>query len=166
MQLRYQFRLYPTACQQAALTKTFGCARVVFNDGIRARELARAAGEPYIPDTELQSRLTVAEKAQRYGRHVGVVGRFEPTSQMCSACGHRDGPKPLHVRAWSCENCGAQHDRDRNAAKNILAAGRAGSLNACGGDIRPRFVGAVASETGTHPTPHPTTARQAGIPVP
>ncbi|MEV5414545.1 zinc ribbon domain-containing protein, partial [Thermopolyspora sp. NPDC052614] len=42
----------------------------------------------------------------------------------------------LSVRAWSCP-CGAVHDRDVNAARNILAAGRAESLNACGGTVRP-----------------------------
>ena len=45
-------------------------------------------------------------KAQRYGRTFVKVGRFEPTSQVCSACGHRDGPKPLDVREWACPSCG------------------------------------------------------------
>ncbi|MGH3682712.1 MAG: helix-turn-helix domain-containing protein, partial [Natronosporangium sp.] len=62
MQLRYNFRVYPTAGQAVILAKTFGCARVVFNDGIRAREQARKDGLPYIRDAELQSRLTVAAK--------------------------------------------------------------------------------------------------------
>ena len=42
------------------------------------------------------------EKAAQHGRRVLRVGRFEPTSQVCSACGRRDGPKPLSVRAWTC----------------------------------------------------------------
>jgi IS605 OrfB family transposase len=62
------------------------------------------------------------EKAAHHGRRVIRIGRFEPTSQTCSACGHRDGPKPLDVRLWTCGVCGATHDRDVNAARNILVA--------------------------------------------
>lgn len=69
-------------------------------------------------------------KAAKYGRHFGKIGRFEPTSQICSVCGAKDGPKPLSVREWTCQECGAVHDRDINAACNILAAGRADRLNA------------------------------------
>lgn len=73
----------------------------------------------------------VQDKAARYGRTFEKVPRSFPSSQLCSVCGHRDGPKPLSVRTWTCP-CGAVHDRDVNAAKNILAAGRAERLNACG----------------------------------
>jgi putative transposase len=76
-------------------------------------------------------------KAARYGRTFARIGRFEPTSQLCSACGARDGPKPLNVRTWTCAACRTVHDRDVNAAKNVLALGRRESLNACGGSIRP-----------------------------
>jgi putative transposase len=63
-------------------------------------------------------------KAARYGRTFVRVGRAFPSSQICSDCGHRDGPKPLHVRAWACGQCGTAHDRDVNAARNILDEGR------------------------------------------
>ena len=92
----------------------------------------------------------VEEKAARYGRTFARVGRYEPTSQVCSACGARDGPKPLSVRAWTCPACGTVHDRDVNAARNILAAGRADNPNACRGDVRPGHLLAVAGEAGTH----------------
>ncbi|MBB4979320.1 RNA-guided endonuclease InsQ/TnpB family protein [Streptomyces nymphaeiformis] len=69
-------------------------------------------------------------KAAKCGRYFGKIGRFEPTSQVCSTCGVKDGPKPLHVREWTCKACGAVHDRDDNASKNTLAAGRADRLNA------------------------------------
>ena len=88
-------------------------------------------------------------KAARYGRGFGKVGRFEPTSQVCSACGVKDGPKPLAVREWMCAACGTVHDRDLNAARNVLALGRRESLNACGGGVRPGAVLAAASETGS-----------------
>jgi putative transposase len=92
----------------------------------------------------------VEEKAAQYGRTFRRVGRFEPTSQVCSVCGLKDGPKPLSVRIWKCEACGTIHDRDVNAARNVLAAGRADSLNACGGQVRPASVLAPTGETGTH----------------
>ena len=91
----------------------------------------------------------IEEKAARYGRTFRRIGRFEPTSQVCSACGAKDGPKPLSVRTWACTACGAVHDRDVNAARNILAAGRADKSNACGGQVRPAASLAPASEAGT-----------------
>lgn len=62
VQLRYSFRLYPDASQREALARTFGCARVVFNDALAARQQPRAAGEPYIPDAVLSRRLTESKK--------------------------------------------------------------------------------------------------------
>ncbi|MFG1917387.1 helix-turn-helix domain-containing protein [Micromonospora sp. NPDC048898] len=61
MQLRYNYRLYPDAAQREALAKAFGCARVVFNDGLRVRQEAREAGLPYPTDAELSKRVTVAK---------------------------------------------------------------------------------------------------------
>ncbi|WP_235608856.1 RNA-guided endonuclease InsQ/TnpB family protein, partial [Frankia casuarinae] len=60
MQLRYSFRLHPTAGQRASLAQAFGCARVVYNDGLRAREDARAAGLPF-PKTGDLSKLLITE---------------------------------------------------------------------------------------------------------
>jgi len=79
----------------------------------------------------------IGEKAGQYGRTFHRIGRFTPTSQTCSVCGASDGPKPLNVRTWQCNACDAVHDRDVNAARNILAAGRAERRNACGGTVRP-----------------------------
>ena len=61
MQLRYNFRAYPTPGQQIELAKAFGCARVVFNDGLRARQEARAEGLAYLSDAELSKRVTAAK---------------------------------------------------------------------------------------------------------
>ncbi len=88
-------------------------------------------------------------KARKHRRTFAKIGRWEPTSQVCSACGGKDGPKPLSVREWACAACGTVHDRDVNAARNILAAGRADRLNACGGDVRPGPALAVAGEAGS-----------------
>ncbi|MFI0468013.1 RNA-guided endonuclease InsQ/TnpB family protein [Saccharopolyspora sp. 5N102] len=89
-------------------------------------------------------------KAALYGRQVVRIGRFEPTSQMCSNCGVKDGPKPLHVRVWQCHACGVWLDRDSNAAVNVAkAAGLV--VTACGALVRPTApAGARSSEAGTH----------------
>lgn len=74
-------------------------------------------------------------KAAWYGRDVVVVDRFFPSSKLCSNCGALAERMPLGVRTWTC-TCGATHDRDVNAAKNLLAAGLAAA--ACGDGVRPQ----------------------------
>jgi len=89
-------------------------------------------------------------KARLYGREFHRIGRFVPTSRTCSACGVKDGNKPLHVRAWQCPSCGAWLDRDVNAAVNVArAAGLA--VTACGAQVRPGIALAQRGEAGTHP---------------
>ena len=78
----------------------------------------------------------IEEKARYYGRTFHQIGRFVPSSQICSACGKLDGPKPLSVSSWGCP-CGAVHDRDVNAAQNILAVGQTERLNASGAPVSP-----------------------------
>ena len=91
-------------------------------------------------------------KARLYGREFHRIGRFEPTSQVCSACGVKDGPKPLHIRAWRCPGCGAWLDRDINAAVSVArAAGLA--VTACGARVRPGVIPVQRGEAGTHPKP-------------
>ena len=62
VQLRYNYRLDPYPRHRAAFGKVFGCARVVFNDALRAREAAHQAGEPYVTDSDLSTRLTAIKK--------------------------------------------------------------------------------------------------------
>ena len=64
-------------------------------------------------------------KCQWYGKEFRKIGRFEPTSTVCSECGayHKDIVNSLTVRQWTCPDCGIKHDRDINAAKNILTLG-------------------------------------------
>ena len=70
-------------------------------------------------------------KAKWYGRTLIKVDRWFPSTQLCSNCNARTGPKgDLSIRTWTCSNCGTRHDRDVNAARNILAAGLA--VTACG----------------------------------
>ena len=72
----------------------------------------------------------IGEKAERYGRTLHSVSRWLASSKTCSACGHRLDELPLQIRQWTCPACRTVHDRDHNAAKIILAAGRAERLNA------------------------------------
>jgi putative transposase len=116
--------------------------------------LARTRLAKSVYDAGWSSFVNMLEyKAQLYGRQFHRIGRFEPTSQTCSACGAKDGPKPLHVRSWQCQGCGAWLDRDINAAVNIAkAAGLA--VTACGAQVRPGAMPqAPRSEAGTLPKP-------------
>ncbi|MGI5507116.1 RNA-guided endonuclease InsQ/TnpB family protein [Lentzea sp. CA-135723] len=88
-------------------------------------------------------------KAARYGRTFGRVGRFFPSTRMCSGCGRVNERLALDVRSWTC-SCGAEHDRDVNAAKNIKAAGQA-DFNDRGACVRPALVPAARGEAVTHP---------------
>jgi len=124
--------------------------QAVYVEDLRVRGLARTRLAKSVHDAGWPAFAGMPEyKAARHGRTFGKAGRFEPTSQVCSACGVKDGPKPLSVREWTCGRCGAVHDRDANAARNIVTAGRAGTLNARGGDMRQGLALAVAGETGT-----------------
>lgn len=58
-------------------------------------------------------------KSEKFGREFHIINRWEPTSQICSACGFKWGKLDLKVRSVRCLNCGTEHDRDENAAKNI-----------------------------------------------
>ena len=81
-------------------------------------------------------------KAHRAGKTLVVIDRWYPSSKTCSACGYLLNQLTLSVRARTCPNCGTRHDRDHNAAKNILAAGQAvagqSPGEACGADASPQ----------------------------
>ncbi len=89
---------------------------------IKNRSLARAISDAAWRDL----RGMLEYKAAWYGRTVIAVDRWFPSSKLCSVCGAMQEGMPLNVRTWQCA-CGASHDRDMNAASNILAAGLAES---------------------------------------
>ena len=125
-------------------------SQAVYAEDLCVAGLARTPMAKSVHDTGWSAFVTMLEyKATRYGRSFGKIGRRVPSTQLCSACGVNDGKKPLRVREWTCPACGTVHDRDLNAARNILALGRRERLNACGDGVRPLHPGAVASETGT-----------------
>ncbi|MDW5323080.1 transposase [Plantactinospora sp. KLBMP9567] len=326
MLLRYNHRVYPTPGQQIELARAFGCARVVFNDGLRARQEAREQGLPYVSDVELSKRVITQAKltperawlgevsavvlqqapadlntayrnffasvsGKRKGREVapprfrsrkdnrqairftknarfkvldngklrlpkigdvavrrsrslpsdpssvaiikdaagryfasfvvrtmveplppaesevgidlglthfavlsdgtkvaapkflrraarkfkrlqqalsrkqkGSANRYFPSTRMCSQCGRIHEKMALNVRAWGCP-CGAAHDRDVNAASNVLAAGRADNSNDRGARVRPPAMVAPRGEAVTHPDAACSTRSVEGIPV-
>lgn len=140
--------------------------QAVYVEDLAVSALARTRVAKSVHDAGWASFISMLRyKAARHGRHFGMIGRFVPTSQTCSTCGHRDGPKPLHIRQWTCANCETVHDRDENAAINTLAAGRADRLNACGALVRPGAIPAQRDETGSplggHPTAEGIPGRQA-----
>jgi putative transposase len=120
-------------------------------EDLAVKALTRARLAKSVHDVGWSAFLTMLEhKARLYGREFHRIGRFIPTSQTCCLCGAKDGPKPLHIRAWRCARCGAWLDRDINAAVNVArAAGLA--VTACGAQAKPELVPAQHGEAGTHP---------------
>ncbi|TVY99011.1 transposase [Trebonia kvetii] len=121
---------------------------------VRNRSLAKAISDCGWGEFRRQ----LEYKAARAGRRLVVTGRFYPSSKTCSACGHLLAELSLRTRAWRCPSCGTRHDRDVNAAKNILAAGLA--VTACGADVRHSGSSRVRSAVKQEPRPV-----RAGIPV-
>ena len=121
---------------------------------VRNRRLARAISDCGWGEFRRQ----LEYKCERYGRDLVVIDRWYPSSKTCSACGHLLAGLSLGTRQWTCPSCGARHDRDLNAAKNILAAGQA--VTACGAGIRQSGTSRV--RPAVKQEPRPVTA---GIPV-
>jgi putative transposase len=128
---------------------------------VRNRHLARAiSGCGW---GEFRRQLTY--KCQLYGRRLIVIDRWYPSSKTCSACGHLLADLSLSTRHWTCPSCGTRHDRDINAAKNILAAGLAAARgspgDACGAGVRHSGSSRVRSAVKQELRP-----ARAGVPVP
>jgi len=106
---------------------------------VKNRHLAKAISD--VGWSEFVSQLEY--KADWYGRTLVKIDRWYPSSKRCFDCGHVLNSLTLDVREWTCPECGVSHDRDINAANNILAAGQA--VSACGEAVRP---GAVKAKSG------------------
>ncbi len=122
---------------------------------VRNRKLARVISDCGWGEFRRQ----LEYKCARYGRQLVVIDRWYPSSKTCSACRHLLADLSLGTRHWTCPSCGTRHDRDVNAAKNILAAGQA--VTACGADVRHSGISLVQSAVKQEPRPV-----RAGIPVP
>jgi len=127
---------------------------------VRNRSLARA-----ISDCGWGTfRQMVQYKAAAAGRTVIIIGRWYPSSKTCWVCGHLLAQLSLETRHWACPSCGTRHDRDINAAKNILAAGlavaRSNPGDACGAGVR--HPGSPPVQPAVKQEPRPA---RAGIPA-
>ena len=107
-----------------------------------------------------QFRELLRYKAEWYGRDLVVIDRWYPSSKLCSGCGALAPTMSLSVRTWTCRRCDAVHDRDVNAARNILAAGLAAT--ACGAGVRPQRE---SSRTGRPATKQEHPRATKGIPA-
>jgi len=122
-------------------------------EDLSVRGLARTKLSTSILDASWGTfRQLLSYKAERRDRHLMVIGRFYPSSQLCSACGANNVDLTLAERVWVC-SCGAVHNRDLNAAQNIdteglrlfsqhVAVGQTETQNACGVLVRPATAGA------------------------
>lgn len=127
---------------------------------VRNRSLAKAISDCGWGEFRRQ----LAYKADRAGRTVVVIDRWYPSSKTCSACGHLLAELSRSTRHWTCPGCRTLHDRDVNAAKNIVAAGLAVAREkdpgyACGGDVR--RSGATPARSPVKQEPQPV---KVGIP--
>jgi putative transposase len=114
--------------------------QAVYVENLAIMGLARSRLAKSVHDAGWSAFLEMlAYKAMRHGRSVVRVNRFEPTTRKCSHCGWLGPRLDLSIRTFHCAPCGLVLDRDVNAARNILAAGRAERRNACGDQIRPSF---------------------------
>jgi putative transposase len=132
---------------------------LVVKNMVRNRKLARAISRTGWAEFRRQ----LEYKAQRNGRTVLVADRWFPSSKTCSACGILLADLSLETRQWACPACGTRHDRDLNAARNILAAGLAAAAkggDACGADVR--HEGKPPVQTAVKQEPRPA---RAGIPA-
>ena len=92
-----------------------------------AKSIADASWSEFVRQLEYKSLW--------YGRELVGIDRWYPSSKRCSDCGHTVKKMPLNVREWTCQECGTIHDRDINAARNVLAAGLA--VSALGESVNP-----------------------------
>jgi putative transposase len=129
-------------------------AGMTCNSGARKRGLNRSITQTGWADF----RAMLTYKAERAGRRLVVTDRWFPSSKTCSSCGHTLAELSLGTRAWVCPTCGARHDRDTTAAKNILAAGLA--AEACGAGVRPQGISLRRSAVKQE-----TQAARPGLPV-
>lgn len=99
---------------------------------VKNKKLSRAISE----QGWYQFRSFLEYKCNWYGRELVIINQWYPSSKTCSSCGSIQTKMPLNIREWTCPDCGSHHDRDVNAAKNILAVGT--TVSTRGDSVRPK----------------------------
>ena len=109
-----KIKLYPNKQQEQVINKILGCYRFVYN-----HMLAKAIQEVGF----YRFKSVLLDKSLNNEKRVVFVDRFYPSSKTCSCCGYVYRKLTLKEREWNCPDCGEIHDRDLNAAMNILTEG-------------------------------------------
>jgi putative transposase len=123
--------LHKLTTQLVRENQTIAVENLAVKNMLRNHKLAQA-----ISDASWGELIRQLEyKCQWYGRNLVKIDRWFPSSKTCGHCGRIVEKLPLNIREWDCPKCGTKHDRDINAARNILAAGLAVSV--CGASVRP-----------------------------
>jgi len=129
--------LHKLTTQLVRENQTIAVEDLAVRNMVKNRKLARS-----ISDASWGELARLLEyKCQWYGRTLVKIDRWFPSSKRCGNCGQIVDKLPLSIREWTCPQCGIVHDRDLNAARNILAAGLAvlagNSEEVCGANVRP-----------------------------
>ncbi|MEV6731842.1 RNA-guided endonuclease TnpB family protein [Streptomyces sp. NPDC051364] len=149
-------------CEDAPDPMPSTAAAVGIDVGLTALATLSTGEKITNPHHEREDRARLVRAQRAYGRELIAVDRWFPSTLLCSACGAIADKMPLNVREWTCENCGTTHDRDGNAAVNLLAAGLA--VAACGAGARPHRES--SSRPGRSAAKQETPPARAGIPCP
>jgi putative transposase len=148
--------LHRTSANLVRAADTIVIEDLAVRNMVRNRRLARVISDCGWGEFRRQ----LAYKCERAGRELVVIDRWYPSSKTCVACGHLLTELSLSTRDWTCPKCRARHDRDINAAKNILAAGlavaRGNPGDACGADVR--HSGSSRVQLAVKQEPQPVTA--------
>ena len=80
------------------------------------------------------------------GGQLIVADRWFASSKICSKCGTKQESMPLSIREWTCLECGSHHDRDLNAAKNLMKLAVSSTVTACGEHVRPAHTEATSTK--------------------
>lgn len=159
----YKIRAYPTQEQRRLFARTEGACRYVYNrclfelgESYKAKKAGLNRGISNAGFGEI--RRQIEYKANWRGGAVLFADRWAPTSRTCSECGTYQAEFSLRIRTWTCPDCGAVHDRDENAAKNIVVFATGGTPEARAGNARGLMPNARGG--GNNPGPggaiHPT----------
>ncbi|MEG4804113.1 RNA-guided endonuclease TnpB family protein [Microcoleus sp. ARI1-B5] len=123
--------LHKLTTQLVRDNQTIAVESLAIKNLVKNPKLAQAIGDASWGELTRQLKY----KCKWYNRALVEIDRWFPSSKRCSKCGHIVEKLPLNVREWECPNCGTNHDRDLNAAQNILAALLA--VTVCGANVRP-----------------------------